>query len=103
MFSQIIKNIIRNVIREKSRTSQKILNRGILTSQLSFSGSQAPDIENDIIVKSLLPSVDYPDCMIHQYVWNNLDKWSGKTALVDIQSKYINIRQSHHKLLILSE
>ena len=82
MFGRVVKNIIRKELLDKSQRSQKILTRAILTSPTTFYKHRLADTEKDIVVYSPLPSIDYPECTIDQYVWNDFNKWSSKTALV---------------------
>lgn len=82
MFGRVVKNIICKELLDKTPISQKILTRAILTSQTSLYKHQFADNENDVIVYSTLPSINYPDCSIDQYVWKDFNKWSSKTALV---------------------
>ena len=37
---------------------------------------------NDVIIKSPLPSLEYPKVSIDQFIWTNVDKWMNKVALV---------------------
>lgn len=82
MFGQVVKNIIRKEVLDKGQKCQKLLNQISLIPQSSFCTSKTKQNVNDIIIKSPLPSVDYPEWTIDQYVWNDLNKWSAKTALV---------------------
>jgi hypothetical protein len=83
MFGRAVRNIIRKeLLGSPQKKSHKILTRAILTSESSFLKHNLADTENDIIVYSPLPSINYPDCTIEQYVWNDFNKWSNKTALV---------------------
>lgn len=84
MFGRVVKNIIRKELLGGGgrQWSQKTLTRTILTSDDSFYKHHLADNENDIIVYSPLPTLNYPDCSIDQYVWNDFNKWSSKIALV---------------------
>lgn len=82
MFGRVIKNIIRKELLGKSQSSQKILTRALLTSQISLYRHHLADNENDIIVYSPMPSLTYPDYTIDEFVWKDFNKWSSKTALV---------------------
>lgn len=82
MFGRVVKNIIRKELLDKTQRSQKILTRALLTSQTSLYQHHLADNEKDIVIYSPLPSINYPDCTIDQYVWNDFNKWSSKTALV---------------------
>ena len=83
MFGRTVKNIIRQELLGKGQQRyQKIISRAILTSKNSFYKHDLADSQNDIIVYSTLPSINYPDCTIDQYVWNDFNKWGSKTALV---------------------
>lgn len=86
MFGRAIKNIIRQELLGKvQQRNQKIITRAILTSKNSFYKHDLADNQNDIIVYSPLPSINYPECTIDQYVWNDFNKWSSKTALVSFE------------------
>jgi hypothetical protein len=93
MFGRAVKNIIRQELFGKGQQrSLKIITRAILTSQKSFYKHNLADSENDIIVYSPLPSINYPECTIDQYVWSDFNKWSSKTALVTkFETKFAKI------------
>jgi hypothetical protein len=82
MFGRTVRNIIKKELLGGSQRSQQILTRAILTSENSFYKHHLADNENDVIVYSPLPALNYPDCTIDQYVWKDFLKWSSKTALV---------------------
>jgi restriction endonuclease len=83
MFGRAVKNIVRQELLGKGHQKhQKIITRAILTSNSSFYKHNLADNQNDVIVYSTLPSINYPDCSIDQYVWSNFNKWGSKTALV---------------------
>ncbi|CRK97641.1 CLUMA_CG011026, isoform A [Clunio marinus] len=83
MFRRALKNILRKELLDKCQSDQKIFARTILTSQRTFYKPNLADSENDIFVYSPLPSINYPDISIDQYVWNDFNKWTSKTAVVD--------------------
>jgi hypothetical protein len=92
MFGRAVTNIFRQELLSKGQQrSQKILTRAILTSKSSFYKHDLADNQNDIIVYSTLPSINYPDCTIDEYVWTDFNKWSSKTALVSEEQKFIKI------------
>lgn len=83
MFGHAVKNLIRKeFLKNGKAASHKVITRAILTSQKTFYKHHLADTQNDIIVYSPLPSLNYPDCHIHEYVWNDFNKWSNKTAMV---------------------
>lgn len=82
MFGNAVRNIIRNELLCKASRNQKILSRAILTSPNALYKHHLADSEKDIIVYSPLPSLSYPECTIDQYVWQDFNKWSSKTAVV---------------------
>lgn len=65
-----------------TKNHQKTITRAILTSNHQFYKQVYAEKDNDTIIYSPLPSIDYPDCTIDQYVWQSVNKWSSKTALV---------------------
>lgn len=78
---------IKNIIRQEllgfgKQWNHKTLVRSILTSGTSSNNHHTTSNAKDIIVNSPLPSLNYPDCSIDQYVWNDCNKWSNQTALV---------------------
>lgn len=81
MFGQIVKNITYKQLFLNSQGYHKILQRNFLKSQSQLTAQSS----KDIIVKSPLPSVKYPEWTIDQYVWNDINNWSNKTALVRFQ------------------
>lgn len=40
------------------------------------------------VVKSKIPDILLPNALVHEYVWENVDKWHDKTALVRINYTY---------------
>lgn len=82
MFGRAVKTVLRRELLGATKRSEKTLTRTILTSNASFHKALLADNEKDIIVYSPLPSLNYPECTIDQYVWNDINKWSSKTALV---------------------
>lgn len=48
------------------------------------SGNQSGTAKPDVVVSSPFPSIKYPDCLIYEHVWSNINKWSHKVALVNI-------------------
>lgn len=82
MFGRVVKNVIIKELLLSGQGSQKILTRAILTSEAPHSKHRLSDDENGVIVYSPLPSINYPNWTIDQYVWNDFSKWSSKTALV---------------------
>lgn len=83
MFGRAVKNIVRQeLLGQGQQNYQKILTRAILTSKSSFYKHNLADNQNDVIVYSTLPSINYPDFSIDQYVWKDFNKWGSKTALV---------------------
>lgn len=80
MFGRIVKNILCNELRGET---QKIMVRTIGTSTLCLH----PETQNeaDVIVNSTFPPMACANLTIDQYVWNDLNKWSSKTALVRIE------------------
>lgn len=94
MFGRAVKNILRQELLSKGHASQKTLTRAILTSQTTFYKHHLADNEKDIIVYSPLPSLTYPECTIDQYVWNDFNKWSSKTALVRLSADPKHFRKN---------
>lgn len=82
MFGRAIKSFIQKEVLRRGPQSQKVVTRAILTSPNTFYKHNLADNENDVIVYSPLPTINYPDCSIDQYVWNDFNKWSSKTAMV---------------------
>lgn len=82
MFGQAVKTFIRKELLNNGQLTQKLITRAILTSETSLYKHNLADNENDVVIYSPLPSINYPDCTIDQYVWNDVNKWSSKTALV---------------------
>lgn len=83
MFGNVVKTIVRQeLLFAPWARSQRILTRALLTSQGTFYKHHLADNEKDIIVYSPFPSLNYPDCTIDQYVWNDINKWSSKMAVV---------------------
>lgn len=78
--------MLRRVIKSfpLSKTHQKLITRAILTSNHQFYKQNYAAKDNDTIVYSPLPSIEYPNCTIDQYVWQSVNKWTNKTALVSI-------------------
>lgn len=86
MLGKVVKTIVRQELLGAAWTrSQRILTRALLTSQSTFYRHHLADNEKDIIVYSPFPSLNYPDCTIDQYVWNDFNKWSNKTAVVSVK------------------
>lgn len=52
------------------------VNKNLIRGLSSANGSQ-----NDIIIKSAFPSINYPSLTIDQFVWKDIDKWMNKTAI----------------------
>lgn len=82
MFGRAVKNIIRKELLGKGQRSQRTVTRAILTSHNLFQKHHLADNENDIIVYSPFQSINYPNCTIDQYVWQDFNRWSSKIALV---------------------
>ena len=72
------RRVLKNIFRRKSIGNGKT----ILITRRLCSQHQLDDSANDIIVSSPLPSINYPECSLDQYVWNDFNKWSSKVALV---------------------
>lgn len=90
MFGRVVKNIIRKELLGNGRVrSEKFIVRAILTSETKFHKHNLTDGEKDVIVYSPLPSLTYPDWTIDQYVWNDLNKWTSKPALVRIENYHL--------------
>lgn len=69
----------------KNNQFNKIFVRSIITPKVN------QDAEQDIIVKSPLPSLTYPKMTLDQYVWKDYDKWINKTAIVSLYISYLKI------------
>lgn len=82
MLVRLVKNFVSKELLEGSRGCHKVLSRNISTSQHFLSSRQTAPQEEDIVVSSPLPSANYPKWTIDQYVWNDINQWSSKTALV---------------------
>lgn len=95
MFGRAIKTVLRRELLVAQQGSQKTLTRTILTSDTSFYKHRLADNDNDIIVYSPLPSLNYPECTIDQYVWNDFNKWSSKTALVRNEKNILRRKVLH--------
>ena len=79
MFSRVIRNYVRNEFLGKKRWE---LVRTIFATPSSLNRQNYADNSEDIIVSSPLPSINYPDLTIDQFVFNDINNWSKKTALV---------------------
>lgn len=82
MFGRAVKNILRKELLNKGQRSEKSFKRTILTTQSALCTSRKAEDKSDSIINSPLPSVKYPEWTVCQYVWNDINKWSDKTALV---------------------
>ena len=81
-----MKNLIRKELLGKGQQkTQRLITRAILTSQNSFYKHHLADTDNDIIVYSPLPSINYPDITIDEYVWSYVSKWTSKVAVVSVR------------------
>lgn len=43
------------------------------------------------VVKSKIPDVSIPNVLVHEYMWENVDKWHDKTALVSFLFLFIRL------------
>lgn len=84
MLSRTARNLIRNeLLGGRNRLSvSKTTVRAILTSKDTFQQQPLASNKEDITIHSPMPSIDYPNISIDQYVWADINKWSNKTAVV---------------------
>lgn len=60
----------------RNRKFNRIINYGLSTSSASQS------VQQDYIVKSPLPPLNYPKVSIDQYIWTDYEKWIDRVAIV---------------------
>lgn len=77
MFKRVAKNIIRReIVRVRSHS------RAFVTSGLPSWQQHLAKTDDDIVVDSPFPSLEYPDFTLEQYFWENTNQWGSRTALV---------------------
>ena len=85
MLSRTARNLVRNELlggRMNRLSVSKTTVRTILTSKDTFQQQPLASSKEDISIPSPMPSIDYPNISIDQFVWADLNKWSNKTAVV---------------------
>jgi hypothetical protein len=82
MLSRAVNNFIRRELSGTWQGYQNILARSFTSSSTYLHSNAVSNTNSDVIIKSPIPPLSYPESTIDQYVWESFTSWSNKTAVV---------------------
>lgn len=93
MFGRAVENFVRRELLAGVQT-RKLITRAVVTSQSLSNINKSLENESDIVIASKFTSIKYPDFTLDQYVWEDVNHWDHKTALVDgITERFVTYGQ----------